>query len=1534
MAKKSKKKHHIVKGVKKGVAKVAKTIVDPDEMIKVTNKMFELGGTALKTISNPVLLSNAVDELVVKTKDYVSPEFYKIPRDVSSAQMMMEFDLDTLSKRDMPRIEQQIAKGVQVVFVTSKNIKQARDMLASFDLAGAEKENVFLFCEEGRNILRGNGKAPASLYYEVKSPLRNEDGSIKLDEKGLPKLSKSKTKFGFNKDQIDYVDSYSRARAKNIKIEYDGPSGRVAVLDESREEQVFQALNILNIMSLSPQQQKEFGISFTTNGLQLKPMAQSDVNATYTACSVAGIEPKNIRQCLAGLGQVTNNTSVKDFLEMFVNKDGVLMSPDEARESGRIQKVVKQLQQNVELEFLSMDKQRLTGSFLARWRPSTRKGLAELNRVNRGLVGDAIRNFGKGSENYKQNLENVHDAMYEAMMPMYDHKDVSFPGKVSYAKRMQALNNIKAGVNVELSKKDVKNFDHQIVWQHETINSVLNFIITPPPQQSLPRVRGRISSFFVEATGRATMPERSVADFNKFHQFQQETFDNLTKFSQYLQEIDIPTKRAELSLIFSGFMIGLEREIAKGATQQSVLEKCNEFVDTHMIVKKDEATITPSIPTPSTPPSKDDGKDKDGKDKDSKDKDRKDYIAYRATTESIDADESMLRFILSKYDGDAEKAERDPAYMHFSESLEKHKKMLADLKSDAELKAPEDLDEEKLALSISYVIKNTAIFTYNDIVSSCAEVSGKKYLDLQPGYNIPKFIKGTKEFNKVVCSLDVAVSRVALKDIDSPIIHNRLLERTENFGKYANSNMTLPAPEFDKDFEFLANMFKESINDSNNMLLKIHEGKLVMPYTPGKEDEDKRLSDFELMSRDVMSVFETFSYVPATNMEQARQKFEKVVLNMNNDVLYAYNRYNSFITKNMEEHLKKRGFTDSTTLNALKELNNAFPHMPGLTQTGVSAFKRSEMKNFAKNYNEIAEKYKDNQPALKQAMEILMFQIAESKRLDIYRKSVRFERGNFTFLGRKAPTEDELLQLVLKEDMNGDTDKVLAMINLTSQNIKDYNIYSLPTKNSFEQTKQQFTSTALSPAVDNFRMMRPFSNVTLSAMNNYLVKYQYDKTDALTYEIFDKLSSAWSNGVDVDALVSTKIKAPERDAQLKEFNKQYKALEKLYGNKAEFKKAQDMVTLCLGQATALTEEFRKEHSRTPWQDLQKANKEEFAWKFADELEEDRDTSIHNIRSATLLAQVFDETKTEKEIEASRRSKRRTLAKEDEKPEKGKKETPEVKKAEPKAEEAKGYAKTEGKLEKTEETKLEKPSKPNKKVFEEEKHIAEKEKKQPKTEEVFEDASDKNFADTEKQEQAMHQFMLVQGINSANNIQSWILANNNGDKSKALKDVSYAKLVDYVNSAKKELKNNVTQNGNLLSMIDKNDPQVVRSANSIVYLNTFAYNKIAKMQDGNAQAMPNVVLDKQEENKIEQEFENSLISKGEDSLAPEQQELLRNIPMWAVLLEEDKKQKEAEKQKQEEKQATKTNPGQTNLDAYFAKTTNQQPEPKQDKELSM
>ena len=145
MAKKSKKKHHIVKGVKKGVAKVAKTIVDPDEMIKVTNKMFELGGTALKTISNPVLLSNAVDELVVKTKDYVSPEFYKIPRDVSSAQMMMEFDLDTLSKRDMPRIEQQIAKGVQVVFVTSKNIKQARDMLASFDLAGAEKENVFLF---------------------------------------------------------------------------------------------------------------------------------------------------------------------------------------------------------------------------------------------------------------------------------------------------------------------------------------------------------------------------------------------------------------------------------------------------------------------------------------------------------------------------------------------------------------------------------------------------------------------------------------------------------------------------------------------------------------------------------------------------------------------------------------------------------------------------------------------------------------------------------------------------------------------------------------------------------------------------------------------------------------------------------------------------------------------------------------------------------------------------------------------------------------------------------------------------------------------------------------------------------------------------------------------------------------------------------------------------------------------------------------------------------------------------------------------
>ena len=1127
-------------------------------------------------------------------------DYHTYPNGVDPAQTLLQINIDDVSTAEIERLRRSLQQGTKVLFVTNGDrksaVKAVQDMGLFDDLYEKDSDknkekygkNILFMCDKEHSIYTSSTYNLASTIISVKSPKRDEDGAVILDEKtGMPELESPSKKSWFTYGQEDLIIQYA-TNNPDLGITLDRDTKRITIGGSNREEQLYNAKVLVEYLNslvfhptkdvaptVDPELKSNLGIVFTEKGLQIREMSDSFVNAEYTAYKEAGIAPENVRRVVSNIGEVSNTYKLDDFEQMFEGKSSV-----KAKDEHILGDILANMEfVTTEVPFLTQDRNTHHGSYLPRYNLRTCHNLNELHKLNRNLVeigryGARGHDGGSVGHGRVEHYNEVFDAIYSTTTLMYDRNEIEFPGKITAAQRDVAKQNIADRVNIEANKKVVKQFEEYAMWQRETINNVLNYVIGVPPEHSLPKlgkVKGRVSSFIAAAVGKGRMPATSAQDYINYRVFQQDTSQNLIAYTKLIQKIDDPQKRAYEAQVFTGFMCGLEYHIKeKKASREEIMNEINEFVATHMDI--DEATATATPPSPSggspssdggsgktppapspTPPSptpptptpgpKPDGGESgkhDSEDDDVSEKGREmtSYLRYRAIKENITAGQDMLDSIIQQHGGDIESAKVDPAYVYCSEVVSKYQDLSKEYDKNIP-NIPAGLDEKRVNQEIVYSTRNRIITNVNILNIAEAKIKGAEYTPI-PLFKIPNSIKNGVVHQQFVVAYQQAVEN-AVDNIDLSIVkdsndHNFLMDLNDGASQALGSTLPTPAPQLSKDYEFAVELATQDAQ------LVLQLSSLVLAKQPleevTKDDTSTLFGDDTLKEEntedtisptDVATNIQPFIYIPPINLNQSKQYFSNNILDMgtlptvkmNNKELYNLNKYHGEVASRIEGYLVDHGYEGTATLQILEELNEALPTKKRLTQNNTSDFKSLTSKSVEwgfvqSHFKQIEEKYIDNPTAYKRALDLFGLEFALTQRLGLYRPNITNDkdRGVYRFLDMTTTTEEAITSTLLENIVTSkDMEKTLSLIRLASRNTAEYHFYQMQTFGNFELAEQQFSRVALQPKLDRYTHIRPFSVIALNNTQEYLQKTGLAKTDKLTCELYGELSKAYQDSM-------------------------------------------------------------------------------------------------------------------------------------------------------------------------------------------------------------------------------------------------------------------------------------------------------------------------------------------------------------------------------------------------------------------------------------
>lgn len=1481
--------------------------------------------------TNPIATQQALYDMALKGKDKIedaiSAGFHNGPRGVAKSDMLYTYDLDSLPKRDVERISGDLKNGAKVAFFSSSKKNDAISSLKSLGLDSSYASQVYLVCCDGHEILMGSNNQFASVQTEVLMPKRDENGNVELASSGVPLMQRGPRIGAFSQERKDKINDFKTQAANGgYDVEVEPVEGVITITGGDRKSQVYQARKLLDSLVLTPQEMQNYGINITKNGIMIAPINRSNVNADYTICALAGVKATNVRRSVANVGQINNPHTVASFYAMFVDEENQMLSADEASKKGIIDNIALNLF-DPEPDFVTVDSFTRNGSWIQRWTPSNRKSLRELHEYqqdyvyrlneelgigNKRTVGQTavagvrniphvILNAWRGREALKlpettydqaKRLRQINvvspltDSIYRSMLPMFDLPN--FKGKYSYAQRQEAVEkiqeaqaNITAGIDVESNNKIIKEnseivetFDNHATWVLGPVTNVITYLADTQENYKPKGLKGRISSFASGIIRRERMPDAKISQLPKYQKEQQTTFQQLERFNQYLLSIENVAERSNLSTIYTGFMLLMEDKMKAGVSQEEIFERINSFVNSHIKERTDTNDDTPVTPTP---PSPTDENNNENRDFDEATK-RQQYVDALVLKRSVEADQQMLDTIVRQYNGDEKEAAQDPSYIYFSNQLISHKQALSVYPKPEEGYTPANLDEKTLSKAIDYSINNTYITLFNKNIEKQNSLGIQTQTKTLQLYDVPEYLKKDSNFQALMATVYES-SQYA--DVDTKLgseVHNEYIKNHKTLSEFSKGYVN--NPEMAKTFlsPVWAMVVENAITgfDANYTELLTAGAVDEKKQEEQKEEEKVNTDDQKL----IIDAFRQFSYVPSVSLEKTNKVFRKQALKMTNEDLWMFNRYHKIITTGMEEYLASRGYAYKvgdrteygTMLQVLKELNAAFVTKEGLTQDKVTTYKQQEnLKSFVKAYAQISKKYKNNPVALKQAKEIFLFEMDQARRLDIYRKSIVARGDGFTFRGKKAKTQDELLGRAFEEDLHkkgGASEIVLSLIQTTSGNVRDYNLFKFDVQTSFEATSLQFDQGILNPNLDDFRCARAFVGEAFAAFDSYLTDPKTKKNmleGTKEYEIFTKFRNAW----DIDPSSKAPKNALEKERELESFAKAYEEIENEYkDDPASLKRAQDMFMFCFGQARVVGEMFKEDStSKRPWIALQNADKAEYLSRFKDQMNDDFNIFMQASNTATLICGINDVNNVAGKLPATSR-----LG-----------ETSRQAKPTGKKVGAGSRAKTEEVVKKKTAAKLNEQNVAKKpKTPSASKPKPKTKKSGPKKKEIGVD----RFVEGSKQ------LIVSNGIIQAKNILKTL------DKS----DPLAKKLNEYIESAQKEFDQSIEQNGKLFEDAKKN-PQALK------------YTVTSNIVTQNAYSMltGNVAETKPQLQSIAQDVWGEIFEKQKkgEKLTEVEQALIQNTPMWQLMLDQKKLQVEEQKKKAQELPQTNTNKTNTN-----------------------
>ena len=949
-----------------------------------------------------------------KTEAFVHTDFWTQPNGANIGQQLVVFDLDTttFSPRMLREMDKVLKQHGKILFKSTKGQDEAIKIIKDLQLSPLyEWENrkittgdVCLACEGGKTILNSvNGRFDDATGIDLRAPQRDpqtgEKKTILADRVLMYPAAKPRK---WLSESIGRLDAYAKS-VPEAGITFNAADQEIKITGGTRQEQLAHLKNVMDsVMWLDMKFRRgpegfdipdarasdDYGVTFTEEGVVIRPIDRSLVNAELTVAHSFGIKPENVRRVVGSTAQINNNVPLNEMFSMLQKPDGSVYTTEEAQEAGVFEQMADRLI-NFDADMLYVDPQTNNGTYVARYRFGNRHSLNAFhddyakyqNRVNQEFVSQISR----GNDE-----KSIRQALFDAMMPAYDVPALTkLPYITPYSKLLEAQE--------ANDKETIEKFERQVIWQRNTTASVMQFLINVPADYNKTAKKGRISSFLYNITGKSTLPEPISANKEDFLFRQNDVLAQIRQYSNQLLAIQDAAERANESEEFSGFMLGIEQDIKSGLTQQEAFNKFEEYIKSRNLTQKlgdenslqdtstNENTLAPNDkPSDTNADNNNNNNNNSNNNTNENTQDQDDeYINQEILRQNIQANNTILRNIEDKYtkDGklDVVAMSTDPAFVYFQNLNKTLDNKLHDRQvANGIIEHPSAaaaIDETQLQDGLYYSIVNNNIMIYNDRAQKEAVVSGVQPV-LLDAFDLPEDMVNNPYYQQAQFQTLKGIKSVNLRQYWNPSVH-KVFDASNKQMQASINETLLDTTTQDPKFDLIAEITKDKIESHNKSLEEVVTAS-VHQKDEKKEEENKQEQEEEQEKED------------KKQDEKVQYKrdalFTKVCIKPSVDM---YRRRRNFMTQtlaNTQLTMQNNGLQNSAEYQILSEVASKWVAVVGaedMTTIKKASDRDKELKQMNKLWEEIEQNYADNPAAVRRAQQLYTSCMMQSENMTL-----------------------------------------------------------------------------------------------------------------------------------------------------------------------------------------------------------------------------------------------------------------------------------------------------------------------------------------------------------------------------------------------------------------------------------------------------------------------------------------------------------------------------------------------------------------------
>ena len=997
-----------------------------------------------------------------KTEAFVHTDFWNQPNGARLDQQLIAIDLDTaaFSPRMLRELDKVLKQHGKIVFKTTKSQDEAIKIIKDLQLSPLyewenrkiTKGDVFLACEGGKTILNSvNGRFDDATGIDLRAPERDpatgEKKTILSDRVLMYPATKPRK---WLSESIGRLDAYSKS-VPEAGITFNAADQEIKITGGTRQEQLAHLKNVMDsVMWLDMKFRRgpdgfnipdakasdDYGVTFTEEGVVIRPIDRSLVNAELTIAHSFGIKPENVRRIVGSTAQINNNVPLNEVFSMLQKPDGSVYTTEEAQEAGVFEQMADRLI-NFDEDMLYVDPQTNNGTYVARYRFGNRHSLNAFHddfakyqsRVNQEFLGQ----ISKGNDE-----KSIRQALFDAMMPAYDVPALTkLPYITPYSKLLEA--------QATNDKETIEKFERQVIWQRNTTASVMQFLLNVPADYNKTSKKDRISSFLYNITGKSTLPEPISANKEDFIYRQNTVLAQIRQYSNQLLAIKDAAVRANESEEFSGFMIGIEQDIKAGLTQQEAFNKFEEYIKERNLAQyltdesslentnDNEDTLTPNDNNNNQTDTNNNNNNNNNDNNENIQDEDAEYINQEILRQNIQANNTILRNIEDKYTVagklDVVAMGADPAYIYFRNLNRTMEGNLHDRQvANGIIEHPSanaSIDETQLQDGLYYSIVNNNVMIYNDRAQKQAAINGAQPV-LLDAFDLPEDMVNNPYYQQSQLQTLKGIKSVNLRQYWNPAVHK--VFDASNKQMQANINQTLlDTTTQDKRFDLIAEITKNKIEEHNKSLEEIVTNSVHKKDEDTKKEEKQEENDNKKGEEDTQQE------------EKAQYKrdalFTKVCIKPSVDM---YRRRRNFMTQtlaNTQMFMQSKNMQDSTEYQILSEVASKWVAVVGaenMKTISKAADRDKELKQINGLWEEIEQRYADNPNAIRRAQELYT--------------SCMLQSENMTLQYQKTKPNSKVVKLSSEEKM----DFVSKQKRLDAQNAQTEKILNGQSKTVFK----------------------------------------------------------------------------------------------------------------------------------------------------------------------------------------------------------------------------------------------------------------------------------------------------------------------------------------------------------------------------------------------------------------------------------------------------------------------------------------------------